>query len=149
MYLRIKDGNIEYPYTFEQLRLDAYNISFPETMSDSMLEEFGVYKVLATVRPNDYTKNISEGTPTLVDGVYYQNWIQSDATETEINARIVQKWAEIRDHRNTLLSECDWTVLIDSPVSGSVLENWKTYRQGLRDVTTQENPFNINWPTQP
>jgi hypothetical protein len=149
MYLRIKDGNIEYPYTFEQLRLDAYNISFPENISDSLLEEFGVYNVVKTTKPNDYTKNISEATPTIIDGIYYQIWNQIDASSDEINARITQKWEEIRDHRNTLLKECDWTVLIDSPLSGSVLQNWKTYRQELRDVTSQENPFNINWPTQP
>jgi hypothetical protein len=149
MYLRIVNEVIEYPYSVEQLRKDAYNISFPETMSQSMLEEFGVYGVVATARPNDYTKNISEGTPTLTDGVYYQNWIQTNATESEIIARINQKWEGIRDNRNTLLKECDWTVLVDSPLSGSVLENWKTYRQELRDVTSQENPFNIVWPNQP
>jgi hypothetical protein len=149
MYLRIVNETIEYPYSVEQLRKDAYNISFPETMSQSMLEEFGVYNVVATPKPTDYTKNISEGTPTLTDGVYYQVWSQADATESEITERINQKWEEIRDHRNTLLKDSDWTVLVDSPLSGSVLENWKTYRQELRDVTSQENPFNILWPNQP
>jgi hypothetical protein len=149
MYLRIVNETIEYPYSVEQLRKDAYNISFPETMSQSMLEEFGVYNVVATPKPTDYTKNISEGTPTLTDGVYYQVWSQADATESEITERINQKWEEIRDHRNTLLKDSDWTVLVDSPLSGSVLENWKTYRQELRDATSQENPFNIVWPNQP
>lgn len=149
MYLRIVNETIEYPYSVEQLRKDAYNISFPETMSQSMLEEFGVYGVVATPKPTDYTKNISEGIPTLTDGVYYQVWNQTDATLDEVNARVFQKWEEIRDHRNTLLKECDWTVLVDSPLSGSTLEDWKTYRQELRDVTSQENPFNIVWPNQP
>jgi hypothetical protein len=80
--------------------------------------------------------------------VYYQNWIQTDASETEISGRIIQKWAEIREHRSELLKECDWTVLSDTPLSSS-LENWKTYRQELRDITSQENPFNIIWPNQP
>ena len=149
MYLRIVNETIEYPYSVEQLRKDAYNISFPETMSQSMLEEFGVYNVVATPKPTDYTKNISEGTPTLTDGVYYQVWSQADATESEITERINQKWEAIRDNRNTLLKDSDWTVLVDSPLSGSVLENWKTYRQELRDVTSQENPSNIVWPNQP
>lgn len=149
MYLRIVNETIEYPYSVEKLRKDAYNISFPETMSQSMLEEFGVYGVVATPKPTDYTKNISEGIPTLTDGVYYQVWNQTDATLDEVNARVFQKWEEIRDHRNTLLKECDWTVLVDSPLSGSTLEDWKTYRQELRDVTSQENPFNIVWPNQP
>lgn len=148
MYLRIKNETIEYPYSIQQLRKDDYNISFPEVLSESVLADFGVFKVQPTPKPNDYTKNISEGTPLLVDGVYQQNWVQINASESEINARIIQKWAEIREHRNELLKECDWTVLSDSPLSGSN-ENWKTYRQELRDVTNQENPFNIVWPTQP
>lgn len=148
MYLRITNENIEYPYSVEQLRKDAYNVSFPETISDSTLEEFGLYKVNPIPKPNDYTKNITEGTPVLTDGVYYQNWIQTNASESEISARIIQKWAEIREHRSELLKECDWTVLPDTPLSGSI-ENWKTYRQELRDITSQENPFNIVWPNQP
>jgi hypothetical protein len=148
MYLRIVNENIEYPYSVEQLRKDAYNISFPENISDSTLEEYGLYKVELTPKPNDYTKNISEGTPILTDGIYYQNWIQTNASESEINERLIQKWAEIREHRTELLKECDWTVLSDTPLSSS-LENWKTYRQELRDVTSQENPFNIVWPNQP
>ena len=148
MYLRIIEENIEYPYSVEQLRKDAYNVSFPETISDSTLEEFGLYKVELTPKPNDYTKNITEGTPILTDGVYYQNWIQTDASETEISGRVIQKWAEIREHRTELLKECDWTVLPDSPV-GDTLNNWVQYRQELRNITSQENPFNIVWPTQP
>ena len=148
MYLRIIEENIEYPYSVEQLRKDAYNVSFPETISDSTLEEFGLYKVELTPKPNDYTKNITEGNPILTDGIYYQNWIQTDASESEISGRIIQKWAEIREHRSELLKECDWTVLSDTPLSSS-LENWKTYRQELRDITSQENPFNIIWPNQP
>lgn len=148
MYLRIINETIEYPYSVTQLRKDAYNVSFPENISDSTLEEYGVYKVELTPKPNDYTKNITEGTPILTDSLYYQNWIQTDASESEINARLIQKWAEIREHRTELLKECDWTVLSDTPLSGS-LENWKIYRQQLRDVTSQENPFNIVWPNQP
>jgi hypothetical protein len=148
MYLRIINESIEYPYSVTKLRKDVYNVSFPETISDSTLEEYGVYKVEVTPKPTDYTKNVSEGTPVLIDGVYYQNWIETDATEDEINAKIIQKWAEIREHRTELLKECDWVVLSDTPMSASI-ENWKTYRQELRDVTSQENPFNILWPNQP
>jgi len=25
---------------------------------------------------------------------------------------------------------------------------WATYRQALRDITTQADPFNITWPNQ-
>lgn len=148
MYLRIVNGNIEYPYSVEKLAKDL-NASIANNISDSSLEEFDVYKVIPTPKPNDYTKNITDGTPSLVDGVYKQVWNESPASESEINARIIQKWEDIREQRNTLLKQTDWVVLVDSPVSGSDLENWKNYRQELRNVTLQENPFNIVWPTQP
>lgn len=63
-------------------------------------------------------------------------------TPEEIDA----KWAEIRAERNALLAACDWTQLPDAPVDAAP---WAVYRQELRDITTQADPFNIVWPTQP
>jgi hypothetical protein len=148
MYLRIKNSEIVYPYSIQQLKLDEYNVSFPNDLTSEILEEFNVYLVQQTPMPNDYTKNISEGTPQLIDGVYTQVWNQTDATQEEIDTKIENQWEQIRVARNEILKECDWTVLPDSPVSASI-EEWKTYRQQLRDVTSQSNPFEIVWPTQP
>jgi hypothetical protein len=148
MYLRIKNETIEYPYTLLQLRRDENTVSFPQNITNDILEAFGVYVVMQTPKPNDYTKTITEGTPNLVDGVYYQNWVLEDSTESEIQSRIEYKWDEIRNLRTELLKECDWRVLPDSPV-GDTLNNWVQYRQELRNITSQENPFNIVWPTQP
>jgi hypothetical protein len=97
--------------------------------------------------PNDYTKNITEGTPVLTDGVYYQNWIIVNATESEINYRLENQWEEIRLIRNELLKESDWTQLSD--VSQTIKDLWTVYRQELRNITNQENPFNIEWPVKP
>jgi hypothetical protein len=148
MYLRIKNETIEYPYTLLQLRRDDNTVSFPQNLTNDILEGFGVYVVMQTPKPNDYTKTITEGTPNLVDGVYYQNWLLVDSTESEIQSRIEYKWDEIRNLRTELLKECDWTVLADSPV-GDNRAAWIEYRQELRNITSQENPFNIVWPTQP
>lgn len=49
--------------------------------------------------------------------------------------------------RNALLRESDWTQLPDVPLSTK--EAWATYRQALRDITQQADPFNITWPTPP
>jgi hypothetical protein len=148
MYLRIKNETIEYPYTLLQLRRDENTVSFPQTITNDILEAFGVYVVMQTPKPNDYTKTITEGIPNLVDGVYYQNWVMENSTESEIQSRIEYKWDEIRNLRTELLKECDWRVLPDSPVSDS-LDSWIQYRQELRNITSQENPFNIVWPIQP
>ena len=61
-------------------------------------------------------------------------------TETEI------KWQRVRGERNSLLAECDWRANSDLTMS----DEWKTYRQALRDVTSSQSaPDNITWPTKP
>ena len=106
-----------------------------------------MWNVVSTPMPTDYTKNIVEGTPILINEIYTQTWNQTDASEAEINLRIENKWIEIRQLRDSLLFESDWTQLSDSPQSAN--NDWKTYRQSLRDITSQSNPFNINWPVKP
>jgi hypothetical protein len=54
---------------------------------------------------------------------------------------------EVRQQRNELLAESDWTQLPDSPADH---EAWAAYRQALRDVTSQEGfPWDITWPEAP
>ena len=147
MYLRIIDEIINYPYSIPQLRTSHPNVSFPANLSNELLAEWGMYVVTPTPMPNDYTKNITEGTPVLTDGVYYQSWNQSNATSEEISYRIENQWEEVRILRNQLLSECDWTQLADIP--NETKELWTSYRAQLRDITSQSNPFSINWPVKP
>ena len=67
-------------------------------------------------------------------------------TDAEITE---QKWVGIRLQRNRLLSETDWVVTKASETGVAVSNEWKTYRQALRDVPTQSDPDNITWPTKP
>jgi len=60
---------------------------------------------------------------------------------------IVTAWAKIKQERNARLSASDWTQLPDVPLATK--EAWATYRQALRDITNQPDPFTIQWPTQP
>jgi hypothetical protein len=147
MYLRIIDEVINYPYTHQDLKAAHRNIIFPNIIDEQVMIQFNLYEVRQTPKPNDYTKHITEGTPILVDGVYYQNWEQTDASISEINERIENKWFEIREIGNELLSECDWTQLSDIPTETKA--EWTEYRQLLRNVTTQSNPFSIIWPAKP
>lgn len=63
--------------------------------------------------------------------------------------KIDQQWAEVRNTRDVLLQQSDWTALPDVPLETSVATQWQVYRQALRDVTTQQDPFNIVWPVKP
>lgn len=63
----------------------------------------------------------------------------------EANASETQ-WERIRSDRNARLAACDWTQLPDAPVGA---EAWAVYRQALRDITDQSNPFEVVWPAAP
>ena len=56
-------------------------------------------------------------------------------------------WKCVRKQRDLLLAETDWVGGTDVPEL--IKEKWNTYRQSLRDITTQTDPDNINWPTKP
>lgn len=61
---------------------------------------------------------------------------------------------QLREQRNRLLTETDWRMVSDYP--GSNQTRWQTYRQALRDITTQTPSLDSNgqltgitWPTAP
>jgi hypothetical protein len=56
------------------------------------------------------------------------------------------RWAVVRIQRNGKLAASDWTQLPDAPVDADA---WAIYRQELRDITTQHDPFDITWPSEP
>lgn len=53
----------------------------------------------------------------------------------------------LRIRRNQLLKESDWTQSRDVFLSND--EEWKTYRQQLRDLPKNTDPMNPEWPTKP
>ena len=72
------------------------------------------------------------------------------ARNAELNKQAPNRnMEELRRQRDVLLAETDFYALGDVTMS----ENMKTYRQALRDITSQTpaviNLSNINWPTKP
>jgi len=54
---------------------------------------------------------------------------------------------EVRIERNKLLQETDWMSLPDAP---TMSDEWKNYRQELRDITkTYKTLDEVKWPTKP
>lgn len=72
----------------------------------------------------------------------------------EDSAKIKDKqdaaWEILRAGRNKLLAECDWTQVSDAPLNEQDKENWKAYRQSLRDMPELTvDPENPSWPEKP
>ena len=59
----------------------------------------------------------------------------------------------IRNMRNGLLEESDWTQVNDCPLSDSKKQEWATYRQELRDLPSSQqaidNIADVIFPTIP
>ena len=92
------------------------------------------------------------------------DWIDSSTkpTETEINNEFtrltdLEPMTLLRQQRDFLLSECDWTQSRDITLSNDTA--WKTYRQALRDLPASSTPklnsfgfldrSSVTWPTKP
>lgn len=96
------------------------------------------------------------------DGIVWHDSIQTKPTETEVNNKMtelrgLEPMRLLREERDRLLSECDWTQGADVP--NSIKSAWTTYRQSLRDLPSGASPQldastpvgvkNITWPTKP
>jgi hypothetical protein len=67
--------------------------------------------------------------------------------QAQIDALNAAKAQDIRNQRNVLLAASDWTQVDDAPVDKAA---WATYRQALRDITSQADfPHSVVWPTKP
>jgi hypothetical protein len=60
------------------------------------------------------------------------------------------QWNKVREQRNQLLKDSDWTQISDYDLGLENKEQWATYRQELRDLPeVQSNPFDISYPDIP
>jgi hypothetical protein len=164
MYIRIRETN--------QVILDweirSYfpNALIPNDLTEAVLDSLGCDLLLEGPDPEGatvYQYKIIGGAEQ-IDGKWYVKYalgpVFTDSTDGEgITTTAAQKEAAykaerdnaqsnvVRIDRNEKLKQCDWTQVADAPVDKTV---WATYRQALRDVTTQSGfPWSINWPTEP
>ena len=68
-----------------------------------------------------------------------KEWVDPRTLDTQ--------WPVVRRQRDALLAQSDWTQLPDVPLATK--ERWAIYRQALRDVTLQPDPFSVVWPVAP
>jgi hypothetical protein len=154
MYAKIENNvAVKWPYTKDDLRQDNPRTSFSSTISDETLSDYGVVDVFIFDRPQiDYTKNITQKPPLFntEESRWETTWEVTDASEAEIQRRIEQQSERVRTERGNLLFACDWTQVDDSPLTNLQKAAWATYRQALRDISTQAGfPWTVDWPVAP
>jgi hypothetical protein len=81
------------------------------------------------------------------DGKWYTKYSVADMGAEAIAAKDAEQAKAVRQQRTDKLKDSDWTQLADSPADDLA---WATYRQALRDITSQAGfPWTINWPVAP
>lgn len=123
------------------------NTSLPVSLTQDDFDALGIDPVFEAPQPEHtqfqvvYRDGVEE-----IEGKWYTKYGVSDMDQEAIDALTAAQWETVRAERNRKLADCDWTQLPDAPVDAAA---WAEYRQELRDITTQTDPFNITWPTEP
>lgn len=149
-----------------QFRSEFPNTSFPSQLTVEIFNEFGYDTVLegpqaTTIPPYQYSQR--DGVVE-IDGQWFTHYIAgpvfqdytddqgvvhtaAEQYEAYCFTKDTEQAAAVRNQRNALLAQSDWTQLPDAPVDQAA---WATYRQELRDISGQSGfPWEINWPVAP
>jgi hypothetical protein len=94
---------------------------------------------LANERHNQITRAIQSGDMTVVSSMTAEEKVTYEPLA----------WNVTRERRTVKLADTDWTQLDDTPIANTDKSQWALYRQALRDITTQADPFHIEWPALP
>tara|TARA_A100001035_G_scaffold253029_1_gene225923 strand:- start:1450 stop:1884 length:435 start_codon:yes stop_codon:yes gene_type:complete len=118
---------------------------FPATgPSTDFLTANNVVELVETLSYTTPTQKLSTVDAYVEGGKAYNVRVESTTADEQTNLINVE-WVFVRIKRDDLLKETDWRASSDLTLSDA----WKNYRQALRDVPTQSDPFNITWPTKP
>ena len=116
----------------------------------------------------DALQALKPGAQWVLRGTEYSGleWLDSgqQPTEQEVKAKIIELDAAepmrlLRKERNELLSKTDWMVTRSIETGVAMSNDWKTYRQALRDLPASSSPSldefydlnfsSVTWPTEP
>ena len=117
--------------------------------------KYDIGQALLSLRPGaEWTLNGSD-----YSGLTWLDTKQTQPTETEVNSKIseldnAEPMRLLRIERDVRIAKTDWRASSDLTLADA----WKTYRQALRDITTQTPKLgsdyeldltSVTWPTEP
>ena len=148
------------PLTLGQVRKANPNISIPELTVKKPIQlrdvasELG-YEICDSVTIDDFSDLIGDTfkekklvllSASKKDG----KWTRNYKAERMSGGSLRENKARLREKRNRLLQDSDWTQYADSPLSDKQKAEWKTYRQALRDLPKNyDHPVYCKFPTSP
>lgn len=121
-----------------------------ESLSQVEYNAQGFYDFDPTPGPEcDFNAVVSYEPYLFSDGVVRYRWTTTLKTGEALEQAIKDKWCVVRSIRTDLLNGSDYTQLSDAPMNTEQKAAWAVYRQALRDITLQSDPFALVWPTDP
>jgi len=164
MYVKLyANGEVEqFPYTLGNLRRDNPNTSFPRRIGDATCASYGMYHVIPTNQPahEPLTQTIAQGSTPVKETAVKQDGDEFPADvavgDTYETGRWTVGWTvtdlpvddaarNVRRTRDAKLATCDWMANSDVTMS----DQWRTYRQALRDLPATEGFPDVAFPTPP
>jgi hypothetical protein len=146
MQIRIREtGQVMYESEFRTL---FPNTSLPQQLTENIINELGGDVVFQgpQAQPTRYQIGFYDGVE-LIEGKWYTKYSVADMNADTRAAKDIEQAKSIRQQRDQLLKDSDWTQVADAPVDK---QTWAAYRQSLRDITQQsEFPWTITWPSAP
>lgn len=78
------------------------------------------------------------------------SWSLEKIPEKTEEEKLTEARQSVRSKRDSLISDTDYLLMDDYPISSEDLEAVKAYRTALRDVPQQEGfPYDVVWPELP
>ena len=142
---------LEYPVDVRSVKrwLDESNISIASDFVSSDLTSFGWYVVDYADPPEQTIPNhkVFLDEPRWEDNKLIRTFKEIPRTNEEIR----DLWSSVRQQRDKLLEDSDWTELPSIKKQRTIewQQAWLEYRAKLRDLTKQEDPMMIDWPVAP
>jgi hypothetical protein len=146
-YAYVEDGVVK--ESNRVLPINWKNVSNFNLLDETALKLYGwfPYRFEPATIPSNCIGNGSSFE--ITDDEVIETQLYKEKSQSEIDSELNSLWYNIRERRTIKLKECDWTQLSDSPLTPEKKEQWQTYRQSLRDITLQSDPYNIVWPEEP
>jgi hypothetical protein len=144
MYFKMTNG-VPAIYSLGQLRRDNPHTSFPKYIPDEILVSYDIYPYTRPVAP-DYealTHRLVDGDFEQIDGGWSLPYVLERKPQDEAERNV-------RFHRDSLLRETDWVVIMHTEKGTNIPLQWEAYRQALRDIPSQAGfPYATVWPVKP
>ena len=152
LFIRVRNGLIidESPITEESL-MAIFGFEGIYYARETALEK-GWYPV-ERITPDEFSERyqkmrdnmiIDEANKKVVWTIYVE-----DKSQAELDAQDEIKRNEVRAIRDAKLAATDWRVARANESGVPLAQEWIDYRQALRDITEQPDPWFIEWPEEP